>query len=101
MNDIPPKTREVVYCKMTAEQKALYHRVLRLSKKEHMKALEQQKDEKQTKKKSSKKEEGGVTLLNNVLMQLRKVANHQLLLRSSFTDEMLPKMAKDIMQVIP
>jgi hypothetical protein len=35
---------------------------------------------------------------NNVIMQLRKVACHPLLHRSIYTDDIIAKMAKDIMK---
>lgn len=38
------------------------------------------------------------SVLSNVLMQLRKAANHQLLTRKHYTDEMIPEIAKDIMR---
>ena len=36
--------------------------------------------------------------LTNVMMHLRKVANHPLLMRSIYTDDTLRLMAKDIMR---
>jgi SWI/SNF-related matrix-associated actin-dependent regulator 1 of chromatin subfamily A len=55
--------------------------------------------EAESKKKKTKKELAkSQSSLSNVLMQLRKAANHQLLMRKHYTDEMIPSIAKDIMR---
>lgn len=44
-------------------------------------------------------EGGGANKLQNVCMQLRKMANHELLHRSHYATDQLRQMAKDIMKV--
>lgn len=54
-----------------------------------------------TKKKPTKKELlKSSQNMSNVLMQLRKVANHQLLMRRLYSDELIPSIAKDILKEV-
>lgn len=97
LNDIPPKIRQVVNCPMTATQKVVYQDILRDSKKQYLETSEiATTSASKLKKKDIQK---SAATLSNVMMQLRKAANHQLLKRKLYTDEMLPAIATDIMKV--
>jgi SWI/SNF-related matrix-associated actin-dependent regulator 1 of chromatin subfamily A len=95
LNDIPPKTRRVVNCSMPSPQKTVYLEIMRDSRKQYLETVDAA-SSKKTKKNDTQK---SAASLSNVMMQLRKAANHQLLMRKLYTDEMLPAIAKDIMKV--
>lgn len=77
---LPKKAEELIKCEMTPEQKESYDDLV--------------------KNFSQRIKEEGNEILKaggaSMLMQLRKMANHPLLLRNHFTDEILRKMAKQI-----
>lgn len=60
-------------------------------------AAEEQEATQGTKRKGKQGKQANSGGLSNVLMELRKVACHQLLQRKIYTDELLPRIAKDIM----
>jgi SNF2 family DNA or RNA helicase len=80
--DIPLKTVKIKYCQPSAEQKELIHELMMSSKKFVADSVE------------VRGKKVFTTQLNNVLMQLRKVANHELLIRRIYSDEVIPKVAK-------
>ncbi|KAI8900340.1 SNF2 family N-terminal domain-containing protein [Globomyces pollinis-pini] len=96
LGDLPAKTQVIEYCKQSPEQKKLYHEIMMSSKKAFLDkndggALDIWKQPDQR-----KKENESQSKLSNVLMQLRKVTNHQLLVRNIYNDEKLAQMSKDI-----
>jgi SWI/SNF-related matrix-associated actin-dependent regulator 1 of chromatin subfamily A len=92
--DIPTKTRLIEYCEPTVEQVELYHSIMKASKKAYLES-----ETEFLKSKQKKKKEQSSTGLSNILMQLRKVANHQLLVRRLYSDDMLPLVARDLKRV--
>ncbi|KAI9272902.1 SNF2 family N-terminal domain-containing protein [Phascolomyces articulosus] len=88
LKDMPQKTQVIELCKMTENQQNLYTVILSESKKSYKEAL----DNKANKKK------GGVEHLKNIVIQLRKAADHPLLFRHIYDDAKLRKMAKCIMK---
>ncbi|XP_052088062.1 SWI/SNF-related matrix-associated actin-dependent regulator of chromatin subfamily A containing DEAD/H box 1A-like isoform X5 [Mytilus californianus] len=77
---LPKKSEELIRCEMTSEQKISYEQTV--------KTFAQR-----------LKEEGNEILKGggaSILMQLRKIANHPLLLRNHFSDDKLRKMSKII-----
>lgn len=83
LKHLPKKTHEVVYCDMTESQSEVYHKELQASRK----AIEA--------KESGKK---GVKSVGNVLMQLRKASLHHLLFRQIYNNQVIKKMAREIMK---
>lgn len=77
LSQLPQKLEEVEYCTMTPDQQELYDRLI--------KSFNTQI--------SASGEEGSVTR-SAMLMQLRKAANHPLLHRFHYTDELLQEMAE-------
>jgi SWI/SNF-related matrix-associated actin-dependent regulator of chromatin subfamily A containing DEAD/H box 1 len=95
LDDLPSKIQVLENCTATPVQRELYQRVLRDSKKE-------QSDPSAEVSKMSRSKIGAFSnakQLTNVMMQLRKVANHPLLMRSIYTDDKLKVISKNIMRV--
>lgn len=77
---MPSKIEEVVYCQQTEEQKREYNQLIKASRAEL---------------------NAGAPVsgrVNNIVMQLRKMACHPLLHRTRYTDAQLKKMSKDILK---
>lgn len=85
LSDLPRKICNVVHCDMTEDQKPTYAEYEELFKTAP----------------SQRKSSGRQNDQNNVWMQLRKAALHPLLFRRHFTDEIVTKMAKILMDRIP
>ncbi|KAL7636614.1 UNVERIFIED_CONTAM: hypothetical protein RMT77_013391 [Armadillidium vulgare] len=113
LKDLPTKSDEVFHVPMSERQEKMYNTTVQvLSKRaeEMKKELEKMKlqdleelDELQGtrgssvsrgNKKTGKKIQPGEDSSSNMLMKLRKLANHPLLLRSIYTDEKINEMAK-------
>ncbi|CED82045.1 SNF2 family DNA-dependent ATPase [Phaffia rhodozyma] len=109
LKDLPKKIVRVEWCKMTESQSQLY-RESEISSSKLLKTLA---DDAETKKKEKtrKRVRDDLEIDNgpvvekktgdsgtNVLMNLRKAANHPLLFRSHYSDEKLKVLAKDIMK---
>jgi SNF2 family DNA or RNA helicase len=90
--EIPTKTRVIEYCEATTDQRKLYQSIMRDSRKAYLESEAVIQKSKQKKKESN----SGLT---NILMQLRKAANHQLLIRRLYTEDKLPLIAKDLKKV--
>ncbi|KAJ8315230.1 hypothetical protein KUTeg_007380 [Tegillarca granosa] len=80
LEQLPKKHEEVVYCQMIPDQQEIYNKLV----KKFSKELRDHKDQQDYK--------GG----SSMLMQLRKVANHPLLVRHAYDDKTLHKMSKAI-----
>jgi SWI/SNF-related matrix-associated actin-dependent regulator 1 of chromatin subfamily A len=91
--EIPTKTRVIEYCEATTDQMKLYKSIMRDSRKAY---LESEAEIQKSKQKKKKESNSGLT---NILMQLRKAANHQLLIRRLYSDDKLPLIAKDLKKV--
>lgn len=85
LSDLPRKICNTVHCDMTDDQKPIYAEYEELFKTAP----------------SQRKSSGRQNDQNNVWMQLRKAALHPLLFRRHFTDQVVTKMAKILMDRIP
>jgi SWI/SNF-related matrix-associated actin-dependent regulator of chromatin subfamily A containing DEAD/H box 1 len=83
LKDLPKKSHQIEYCEMHPEQRIIY---------EEIKQKQQDQIALRAKGEIPSQRDG-----NNVLMQLRKAANHPLLFRRLYTDSKINKMAKEIM----
>ena len=88
LNDIPPKSRKIVYCSMSKAQKSVYQEILLDSKKKYIETV----GESNPKTKKTKKILQKNNTISNVMMELRKAADHQLLIRKIYADEKLPSL---------
>ncbi|OUM61580.1 hypothetical protein PIROE2DRAFT_62410 [Piromyces sp. E2] len=83
LKELPKKYEKVVYCELTESQKKLYQEAIET-----------------TRSTFNNSNEDGVNTetrqINNVLMQLRKISDHPLLIRSLYTDEKIKPMSRDI-----
>ncbi|EPX71773.1 chromatin-remodeling complex ATPase chain Iswi [Schizosaccharomyces octosporus yFS286] len=96
LGDLPQKSHYIEYCDLSAEQEAIYNRYAAVQKSQQLK-----REDKRPKK--AKKDEGNEAndkpaSVGHTLMQLRKAANHALLFRENYDENILHKMAKDIMK---
>ncbi|KAM3527332.1 hypothetical protein MY4038_006382 [Beauveria bassiana] len=85
LSDLPRKICTTVHCEMTEDQKPIYTEYEELFKTAP----------------SQRKSSGRQNDQNNVWMQLRKAALHPLLFRRHFTDRVVTKMAKILMDRVP
>jgi SWI/SNF-related matrix-associated actin-dependent regulator 1 of chromatin subfamily A len=89
LKELPKKLFSIERCEPTETQKALYQKVLADSKKDFIEAI------------SPKKKKGDAApmkRISNVMMRLRKAANHPLLMRQLYSDTILKKLSKQIMR---
>ena len=84
LRDLPAKIEEVIHCDPTENQLARYRQLVAESRKDY-----------RTEAINGTKE---VNKLNNILMQLRKMACHPVLHRYHYQDEQLLAMSKDILR---
>lgn len=91
LKDLPKKVQVIDRNPMLPEQQKLYDLILRESKQSYEQAL-QDKDKKQ--KSSGSK----LDRLKNIVIQLRKAADHPLLFRHIYNDATIRKMSKAIMK---
>ena len=82
--DLPAKTGIVEFIKPSTAQKSMVYDIMVRSKKEYL---------------STNKSDIIKTKLNNVVMQLRKAAGHELLFRTLYTDEQIGIIAKLLKRV--
>lgn len=127
LRQLPKKTEEIILCDMTTHQQKEYSRLianyknrqdqLAIETAETAKALDDKMNkvsakytdevfdivQADTKKKRDKENEKKIVEKEdncfNIILELRKAANHPLLRRSFYTDEKLKQMAKLIMKV--
>lgn len=90
LKDLPKKIQVIERCPMTPNQQKLYDLILAESKKSYKEALN-------SKSQAGKKE--GSDRFKNIVIQLRKAADHPLLFRHIYDDKILKKMAKAIKKV--
>ena len=91
LKDLPSKRHVVESCTMTPNQKKIYFDIIRKSKK----SLEE-KDA--TVKKSAM--DAQYESMSNIIMHLRKAADHPLLFRNIYTDDLLRQMTTEIMKEV-
>ncbi|CAO3653157.1 unnamed protein product [Mucor hiemalis] len=91
LKDLPKKVQLVESCPMTPNQKQLYTDIIVKSKKsleEKEKATDEKKSAMDTQFES----------MSNIIIHLRKAADHPLLFRKIYNDDLCRKMTKDIMR---
>lgn len=91
LKDLPKKVQLVECCPMTPNQKQLYTDIIVKSKKsleEKEKATDEKKSAMDTQFES----------MSNIIIHLRKAADHPLLFRKIYNDDLCRKMTKDIMR---
>ncbi|KAJ3149853.1 hypothetical protein HDU86_006810 [Geranomyces michiganensis] len=110
LTDLPAKTQEVVLCTATERQRQLYESIIAESRQTMLDAAAASASATATKSETAKARKGkrkaaaapppqtGVKGLSNVLMQLRKAADHPLLFRRHYTDDKLWLMSQQIMK---
>ncbi|RUS30475.1 P-loop containing nucleoside triphosphate hydrolase protein, partial [Jimgerdemannia flammicorona] len=115
LKDLPSKAERVERCGMTNAQSELYERLVEESKRSYETVMEEREEAKKGKAKGKgkgkqkDKELDGLVVtgsqvtkktekMANILMQLRKAADHPMLFRVKYTDSMLREMAKSIMK---
>lgn len=92
LKQLPIKTDQIKTCPMTSEQKIIYDDLV----KSYTREIQSDSSSDSSKENSSKDvphRKGA-----GMLMQLRKAANHPLLMRSLYTDKKLKKMTKDLLK---
>ncbi|CDS10310.1 hypothetical protein LRAMOSA02986 [Lichtheimia ramosa] len=87
LKDLPQKFQVIERCKMTQTQQELYDTILHTSRQSYQQAIV-----------SDKKKKGAFDQFKNMVMHLRKAANHPMLFRNIYDDAKLKIMAKDIMK---
>ncbi|KAK3838992.1 MAG: SNF2 family DNA-dependent ATPase, partial [Linnemannia gamsii] len=108
LKDLPRKVEHVVYCDLLPAQRTLYNTIMKskpdvieldsMNASDKAKAAAGKKTEPKKQTVASKKAKA--TAFANVLMQLRKAADHPMLFRELYADATLKNMAKDITQEI-
>lgn len=105
LQELPAKREHIIHCEMTPEQKALYRESMQKSKR----YLAEEKEEDLLPDDPPKKGRGRppkkpVTKQadnsSNILMDLRKAANHPMLFRRIFDDQKIAVMAKDCLKEV-
>lgn len=95
LKSLPTKTRRVVYCDMTEDQKKLYQELL-------VKFRKSKKEEDKTKQPATKTPASGrKNDENNPWVQLRKAASHAQQFRRFFDNKRCEAMAKSLMKNVP
>jgi SWI/SNF-related matrix-associated actin-dependent regulator 1 of chromatin subfamily A len=84
LKELPNKFEKIIYCEATEYQRKLYDQALEISRSNFNNS-----NDDNTNTKTNKQ-------INNTLMELRKIADHPLLIRNLYTDEKLRPMSRDI-----
>ncbi|KAG0205052.1 hypothetical protein BGX28_003216 [Mortierella sp. GBA30] len=114
LKDLPRKTERVIYCDLHPDQRILYDRVMQSSAVQavldedddvvdviEQDSLSSKAKAKAAKKAPSKAKKAAIKNdFANVLMQLRKAADHPMLFRELYTEDKIKKMAKVITREI-
>lgn len=87
LDDLPEKKYRIDYVELNAIQQSIYNEQLTLTKKDLA-----------DKSGESEKRVGDIKSAINIMMQLRKCANHPMLFRRQYDDKLLPKIARSIMK---
>jgi SWI/SNF-related matrix-associated actin-dependent regulator 1 of chromatin subfamily A len=94
LKELPQKIISIRTCDKTHFQKEVYQNIFAESRRKYLEA----ENEKNGSKSSAKNSQFSSKVMSNYIMQLRKAANHPLLIRNHYTDDILFKMAKQIMR---
>ncbi|KAK3921109.1 SWI/SNF-related matrix-associated actin-dependent regulator of chromatin subfamily A containing DEAD/H box 1-like protein [Frankliniella fusca] len=87
LKDLPPKTDKIIHCPMTEDQEQKYNELIETFSKQAEKELEDD---------ASEPTESGIAMYS----KLRRLANHPLLLRYQYKDNVLKDMAKRLQKDI-
>eukprot|EP01147_Barroeca_monosierra_P001254 gene1254-4463_t len=90
LQELPAKTTEVINCKMLSYQRKQYDMLVTNCK-------ARKKEERVTSSENGDNS-SGISELNNYFMQLRKMANHPLLHRCRYTDDILQQMSVEVLK---
>ncbi|CEP09438.1 hypothetical protein [Parasitella parasitica] len=98
LKDLPKKEQIIERCDMTEGQAKLYTHIINQTKKKYEASLVEK--DNSEKKVIEKKTDMAAQFedMSNVVIHLRKAADHPLMFRNLYTDEMLRKMAKELQQ---
>ncbi|KAF9012372.1 SNF2 family N-terminal domain-containing protein [Cyathus striatus] len=110
LKDLPNKTERIEWCEMTDLQRSIYTDALQRSRKTIFNTFDATTSEPDVsanaKGRQGKKNKAGARVKDkiylenssNVLMDLRKAASHPMLFRTRFTDDILSKIAKQLLK---
>ncbi|KAI8637818.1 SNF2 family N-terminal domain-containing protein [Parasitella parasitica] len=98
LKDLPKKEQVIERCDMTEGQAKIYTRIIEQTKKKYEASLVKKDDSE--KKVAEKKTDMAAQFedMSNVVIHLRKAADHPLLFRNLYTDDLLRRMAKELHQ---
>ncbi|KAG1122241.1 hypothetical protein G6F42_011665 [Rhizopus arrhizus] len=100
LKDLPNKEQKIEHCNMTENQAKLYNHIIEQTKKKYqaMETKSAVSEEEQTPVVVEKKTDMQAQFedMSNVVIHLRKAADHPLLFRNVYTDDMLREMAKEL-----
>ncbi|KAI7905409.1 SNF2 family N-terminal domain-containing protein [Cokeromyces recurvatus] len=88
LHDLPKKFQRIEHCDMTQSQTEIYSDIIMNSKKKY------NEEEEKGKEKSAMRDQ--FESMTNIIIHLRKAADHPLLFRKIYTDDLLRQMAKEI-----
>lgn len=108
LQDLPPKTEHIEYCEMSPSQRAIYREILAKHKKAVIEytpsgtntPVEAPQPKKRGRGAAAAKTGKPVqeNTTSNILMSLRKAANHPMLFRRIYDDKKIRQMAKDCLK---
>ncbi|KAL9551869.1 hypothetical protein MBANPS3_004051 [Mucor bainieri] len=101
LKDLPSKEQIIERCDMTENQAKLYNHIIEQTKKKYqaMESLPEQQQQQQQKPVVAEKRtemQAQFEDMSNVVIHLRKAADHPLMFRNVYTDDMLRDMAKEL-----
>ncbi|RKO99806.1 hypothetical protein CXG81DRAFT_14009 [Caulochytrium protostelioides] len=102
LKDLPKKYEKIIFCEPTTSQREISKKLIQASKAQYLQELREQKATGKkivrVLKKTDSSWELNESAGSNLLMQLRKVADHPLLFRRLYTDALIKRMAREIMR---
>ncbi|KAL0084424.1 P-loop containing nucleoside triphosphate hydrolase protein [Phycomyces blakesleeanus] len=97
LKDLPKKTRVVEKCKMTERQKEVSKKKIKSEESKHL-LLSEIKHESDDEAPAAGENDENFSNISNMIIHLRKAADHPLLFRYIYNDKKIRKMAKAIMR---
>ncbi|ORZ18553.1 SNF2 family N-terminal domain-domain-containing protein [Absidia repens] len=98
LTHLPKKIHHVDYCPMTRTQNELYTQIVTDSQKRYKDVIMDDTDGTNNSTANSKNNNNKMEKFSNIVMQLRKAADHPLLFRRIYNDTKIKRMAKEIMR---
>ncbi|KAG0140885.1 hypothetical protein CROQUDRAFT_52577 [Cronartium quercuum f. sp. fusiforme G11] len=99
LSELPKKIEEIIECTLSESQEQIYQEVLSRSKKVLLGKEEAEEDNLKKKKKQQQQLAKGA-LSTNILMELRKAANHPMLFRRIFDDKKIREIAQNCLKEV-